>query len=124
MTADPRAALETLTAALERHLEVATSRQDPDDPTVVAAAQDLAEAFDDYDEALFRATEVATPLAIYDGSDEDDEDEDEDEDDDLVEDGSDDEGPVVYSGFDDVDLDDDDEEVEVADDPAGKVRGR
>ncbi len=72
MTVDPRAALEQLITALERHLEASRARRDPDHPMVVAAAQDLAEAFDDYDEALFNATEVATPLAIY-GDDFDDE---------------------------------------------------
>lgn len=110
MTVDPRAALEKLTVALERHLEAASSSRDPDHPMVMAAAQDLAEAFDEYDEALFEATEVATPLAIYGEEfeavdDEDDEggpyaglesddyedDEDEDEDDDDFDDDEDDE---------------------------------
>ena len=77
MTADPRAALALLVSALERHLEVATTRRDPDDPGVIAAAEALAEAFDDYDEVLFAATEVATPLAVY--GDEDDFDDDDDE---------------------------------------------
>ena len=62
---DPRSALEQLIAALERHFEAANASRDPDHPMVMAAAQDLAEAFDDYDEALYEATEVATPLAIY-----------------------------------------------------------
>ena len=56
MTADPRAALETLVAALERHLELAASRRDADDPAVGAAAEAVIEAFDDYDEALFDTT--------------------------------------------------------------------
>lgn len=115
---DPRAALEKLTIALERHFEAATSRRDPDHPMVIAAAQDLAEAFDEYDEALYDATEVATPLAIYgeefDVEDEDDEggpyagletdDYEDDEDDDLEDEDEDD--------FDD-ELDDDDEEDDV-----------
>ena len=96
MTADPRAALTSLVAALERHLEVASSRRDPDDPAVVSAAEELTDAFFDYDEALFDVTGVTTPLdGPYDEDDdledledleddeddEDDEDEDEDEDD-------------------------------------------
>jgi pyruvate/2-oxoacid:ferredoxin oxidoreductase alpha subunit len=102
---DPRAALEKLTVALERHFEAATSSQDPDHPMVVAAAQDLAEAFDEYDEALYEATEVATPLAIY-GEEFDVEDEDEG-------------GP--YAGlesedYEDEDDEDDDEEDEDEDD--------
>ena len=98
MTADPRAALAILVSALERHLEVASSRRDPDDLHVISAAQDLADAFDDYDEALFRSTEVATPLAVYDGPFDDDEDDEDDDD------------------FDDEDDDDDEDEDEDAED--------
>ncbi|WP_411284991.1 hypothetical protein [Lapillicoccus sp.] len=113
MTADPRAALAILVSALERHLEVASSRRDPDDSHVISAAQDLADAFDDYDEALFRSTEVATPLAVYDGpfDDEDDED-DEDFDDDDDEDDEDDE--------DEDDAEDDADEVNGADAAKGR----
>ena len=108
MTADPRAALTSLVAALERHLEVATSRRDPDDPAVVSAAEELTDAFYDYDEALFEVTSVTTPL---DGPyDEDDEDE-EDEDDDLDDDDDDDDDVE-----DEEDLDDDDEEDDFDDD--------
>ena len=77
MTADPRAALTSLVAALERHLEVATSRRDPDDPAVVSAAEELTDAFFDYDEALFEVTGVTTPLdGPYDEDDDLDDDED------------------------------------------------
>lgn len=100
MTVEPRAALERLISALERHYEAAGSTRDPDHPLVMAAAQDLAEAFDEYDEALFDATEVATPLAVYG----DDFDGHEDEDD----------SDTVYAGLDpdeyDEDLDDDDDD--------------
>ncbi|MDV3220111.1 hypothetical protein [Intrasporangium sp.] len=106
MTVEPRAALERLITALERHYEAAGSTKDPDHPLVIAAAQDLAEAFDDYDEALFDATEVATPLAVY--GDDFDGHEDEDEDD------------GVYTGLDpdeyDDDADDDEDEDEDLDD--------
>ena len=108
MTADPRAALAILVSALERHLEVASSRRDPDDSHVISAAQDLADAFDDYDEALFRSTEVATPLAVYDGPfDDEDDDEDDDFDDDEDEDEDD---------AEDEDEDEDDAEANSADD--------
>lgn len=108
MTVDPRAALAQLVTALERHLEVASSRRDPDDPAVVSAAEALAVAFDDYDEALFVATDVATPLAVY-GDIEDDLDTDDD-------------GSGVYAGLDDeeIDFDDaddaDDDDAENSDD--------
>ena len=138
MTVDPRAALERLIAALERHFESASSTRDPDHPMVIAAAQDLAEAFDDYDEALYEATEVATPLAIYgddfdgheneegspgvyagldsdeydDEDDEDDEDEDEDSDDEDEDDEDEDEDS---DDEDDDDSDDDEDENDEVD---------
>ena len=119
MTADPRAALTSLVAALERHLEVATSRRDPDDPAVVSAAEELTDAFFDYDEALFEVTGVTTPLdGPYDEDDEDDEDEededddeddeDEDEDDDL-DDDDDEDDDFDDDEVDEDDLDDDDD---------------
>ncbi|HQV82399.1 MAG TPA: primosomal protein, partial [Ornithinibacter sp.] len=49
MSADPRAALNTLVAALERHLEASSARRGEDDPAVIAAYDDLADAFEDYD---------------------------------------------------------------------------
>ena len=131
MTVDPRAALEQLIAALERHLEAANASRDPDHPMVMAAAQDLAEAFDDYDEALYEATEVATPLAIYgddfdghedeDGTegrvyagldsddydeDDDDDDDDDDEDDEDDDDDDDEDDDDDYEDDDEDDLDD------------------
>lgn len=113
MTADPRAALALLVSALERHLEVATTRRDPDDPGVIAAAEALAEAFDDYDEILFAATEVATPLAVYGDEDDFDDDDDEDEvDPRTVLDGE----ATVYAGLDDEDVDFDDSEDDDEDD--------
>ncbi len=120
MTADPRAALALLVSALERHLEVATTRRDPDDPAVISAAEALAEAFDNYDETLFAATEVATPLAVYgDMDDEDDDDYDDDDDDDEVDPRTAvDAESAVYAGLDDedVDFDEDDEDDDDDDD--------
>ncbi|HEX6055933.1 MAG TPA: hypothetical protein VFY98_08990 [Intrasporangium sp.] len=101
MTVEPRAALERLISALERHYEAAGSTRDPDHPMVIAAAQDLAEAFDEYDEALFDATEVATPLAVYG----DDFDGHEDEDD----------SDTVYAGLDPDEYEDVDDEDDLDD---------
>ncbi len=110
MTADPRAALAILTASLERHLEACSSRRGENDPTVVAAYQDVADAFDLYDDALLEAFGEVTPLVIYNGDeDEDDElddDEDDDDEDDELDDHSDDDGDAgVYRGLDDSDYD-------------------
>ena len=121
MRADPRAALSQLVAAFERHLEASSTRHGDDDPSVVAAYEDLADAFEVYDAALYDAYGEMTPLDIYSGDDdEDDDDSDEDDgtgDDEGTEgdelddhDDEDGDGPQLYAGLDDdVDFDDNDE---------------
>jgi hypothetical protein len=79
MTTDPRAALNALVAALERHLAMAGERRGKDDPTLIAAYQRIANAFVDYDDALLEAYGEVTPLDVY--SDDGEEDDDYDEDD-------------------------------------------
>lgn len=77
MAGDPRNALEELIDALKEHLDLALVIQDPEAEEVLDAAEALGDAFDDYDEALFQATGVDTPLDNLDGYDDgDDEDED------------------------------------------------
>jgi hypothetical protein len=113
MNADPRAALANLTAALERHLEASASRRGENDPTVVAAYQAVADAFDLYDDALLESYGEVTPLEIYSGEDDDEDDDDEDEDADQVhgeevlDDHGDEDGDSngVYLGLDDSDYD-------------------
>lgn len=97
---DPRAALSTLVGALERHLEASASRRGENDPSVIAAYQDLADAFDAYDDALLDTYGEVTPLEVYSEDDEDD-----DEDDDLEEDDEEEGG--VYLGLDDSEYDED-----------------
>ena len=87
MSTDPRAALDRLIAAFEQHLEAVESVQDDEAPIVLATGDGLAEAFENYDEALYEEYGVDTPLVVYDGDDEDDEDFDLD---DLDDDGLDD----------------------------------
>jgi hypothetical protein len=96
MTADPRAALATLVSALERHLEAAGQKRGENDPVVFAAYQDVAEAFDAYDDALLDAYDEVTPLEVYhedaeeddadlaDDEEDDDEEEEDDEADDVI----------------------------------------
>ncbi|CAM2820827.1 MULTISPECIES: primosomal protein [Dermacoccus] len=95
MTADPRAALETLTSAFERHLEACSGRRGENDPAVVAAYQALADAFEDYDDALMDAFNEVTPLEVYSEEDFDEEDDEDDDDE-----------------YDEEDLDDEDEDDE------------
>jgi len=109
MNADPRAALANLTASLERHLEASASRRGENDPTVVAAYQAVADAFDLYDDALLEAYGEVTPLEIYSGDDGDDGDDDDDDDDgdEVLDDHGDEDGDSngVYLGLDDSDYD-------------------
>ena len=105
MTTDPRAALAQLVSAFERHLEVSSTRRGEDDPNVIAAYEDVADAFEEYDAALFEAYGEMTPLDIY-GADEDDDEDDEDGDDDDGVDDHDDEDGDDRQGY--VGLDDDD----------------
>ena len=100
MNADPRAALANLAASLERHLEASASRRGENDPTVVAAYQAVADAFDLYDDALLEAYGEVTPLEIYSGDDDDDVEE-------VLDDHGDEDGDNhgVYLGLDDSDYD-------------------
>ncbi|QKE84797.1 hypothetical protein [Arthrobacter sp. NEB 688] len=100
MASDPRAALAHLVSALERHLEAASTRRGEDDPTVVAAYEDVADAFEEYDGALYDAYGEMTPLDVYAGDDEDlDGHDDEDGD-----------GARIYAGLDADEFDEDDED--------------
>ncbi len=106
MTADPRAALSTLVSALERHLEAAASRRGENDPTVVAAYRDLADAFEAYDDVLLDAYGEVTPLEVYGGDDdeaEDEDDYDEGEDEGDFDDDEDDDTPQYLGLSDDAD---------------------
>ena len=106
MSADPRAALNQLVSAFERHLEASSTRHGEDDPTVVAAYEDLADAFEAYDAALYDAYGEMTPLDIYTGDedrDDDEEGDEEDDDHDELDDHDDEDGDdaQLYSGLDD-----------------------
>lgn len=93
MTTEPRAALDRLIAALEAHLQAASTRQGEADPAVVAKYQTLADAFEVYDEALYDAFDEVTPFVLYDDAEDavDDEDDEDEEDEDLDDDDLDDE---------------------------------
>lgn len=99
MTTDPRAALAALIAALERHYEASAASRGEEDPALEAATDQLTSAFDTYDDALFDAYDVATPLIVFDGDDDDDDDDDDD-----------------FDDFDDLDDEDDDDHDDDDDD--------
>ena len=112
MNAEPRAALQNLIAAFERHLEACSVRRGEHDPNVEAARDALADAFDIYDEALMQTYNEDTPFEYY---SEDEFDEDDDFDDDLFDepddsdDDEDDIEEVDLDALDDVDDDLDEE---------------
>ncbi|HKJ12523.1 MAG TPA: hypothetical protein VJ976_09085 [Ornithinimicrobium sp.] len=117
MTTDPRAALNALVAALERHLAMAGERRGKDDPALIAAYQRIANAFVDYDDALLETYGEVTPLDVYsdDGEDDDyDEDDLDAEDHDGVDvdslDEAEDETPDEAEGDSESDEDEDDDE--------------
>ncbi len=105
MTADPRAALANLAATLERHLEASAQRRGENDPTVVAAYQDVADAFELYDDALLESYGEVTPLEIYSGDDDEDDPDELDELDDELDDHGDEDDDGVYLGLDDSEYD-------------------
>lgn len=100
MSTDARAALNELVAALERHLEAAAARRGENDPVVLAAYRAVAEAFEEYDDALLDAYDEVTPLEVFHGDDDDDEDDEDDEFDDPDDDED------EYTGLDVEDYDD------------------
>jgi hypothetical protein len=107
MSTDARAALTELVAALERHLEAAAGRRGENDPVVLAAYRAVAEAFEEYDDALLDAYDEVTPLEVFHGDEDDDDDEDDEDDDgeyDELDDPDDDEDE--YTGLDVEDYDD------------------
>jgi hypothetical protein len=80
MTADPRAALDRLVAALEAHFTAVSTRRSDDDPRVDDAYDVLADAFEVYDDALAQVYGEVTPFVLEE-EDEDDEADDEADDD-------------------------------------------
>ncbi|MCL2595520.1 MAG: primosomal protein [Promicromonosporaceae bacterium] len=72
MTADPRAALDRLVAALEAHFGAISTRQSDDDPRVDDAYDVLADAFEVYDDALATAYGEVTPFVLEEEEDDDD----------------------------------------------------
>jgi hypothetical protein len=71
MNAEPRAALQRLVAALERHLEAVASGRGDQDAAFQAAYKQLVEAFEAYDDALYDAYGADTPFLVYDEDDDD-----------------------------------------------------
>lgn len=115
MTSDPRAALSSLVAALQAHLELSSVRRGDNDPAVVAAYNKIADAFVAYDDALLDAFGEVTPLDVYSEEDDDDDEADEDAAEDLDDDESDDDDDDPDGDDDDNDDDDESDDDEFPD---------
>lgn len=91
MSLEPDVALEEFLSAIREHYAAAAHRSSDEDPRVEATYMALAEAFDVYEDALYRTFEEVTPFELFDdqedakadlGDDDDDDDFDDDFDDD------------------------------------------
>ena len=128
MSTNPRLALDRLIGALETFHQAAVSAQDPDAPSVVEAADMLADAYTVYDDVMFVQFGVEAPLDVYgdmedddyDGALDDDEfedfDLDEEDEDDLDEDEEEYEDADADFVFDDADEDEEGDQGEEGDD--------
>ncbi len=113
MTADPRAALDRLIAALEAHYQAVVSDRGEEDSSLDDAYEVLADAFEVYDDALETVHGESTPFALVeDDAEDEDEDEDAEDEDDL--DTDDEDGGDV--DVDDGDTDERDDDVSPAGD--------
>ena len=108
MPTDPRAALTALVAALERHLEAAAGRRGENDPVVLSAYRAVADAFEDYDDALLDAFDEVTPLEVFQSDDDEEFDEEFDKPDEEADN---------YTGLDDEEYEDE------SDAPTGDAPG-
>ncbi|GAA4365584.1 hypothetical protein [Paeniglutamicibacter cryotolerans] len=74
MSKDPRVALSVLVSAFEEHLAMLSARRGPEDPNVITAYFAIAEAFENYEDALDETYDEGTPLEVFSEDDYDDED--------------------------------------------------
>lgn len=70
MSTDPRVALQALVSSLEEHLSAVASRRGAQDPSVEAAFFAIADAFEEYEDALYEAYGEVTPLELYEDNEE------------------------------------------------------
>lgn len=107
MSTDPSVALEDFLSCVREHFAASAHRTSDTDPRVEAAYMALADAFEIYEDSLYRTYGEVTPFELFDDVEDDredglydDEDDSEDEDDD----------------FDDDDFEDDEDDEDDTDD--------
>ncbi|MDO5025809.1 MAG: hypothetical protein Q4E03_04760 [Trueperella sp.] len=114
MAIDPQTAYDRLLYTLAEFHSAVIHSTDPDEPAVLTAADQLADAYTVYDDALYTQFGVETPLDTYLEDDDDfDDDFDADEDDDDYDDEDD--FDTDDDDFDDFDADEDDDDYDFND---------
>lgn len=71
MNNNPHTELDRLITALKNHLTAVTNRNGEHDPAIDEAYVEIANAFETYENALFKEHNEVTPLAVYGDDDED-----------------------------------------------------
>ncbi|MGL3807207.1 hypothetical protein ACSYDW_14020 [Paeniglutamicibacter sp. R2-26] len=71
MSTDPRVALSVLISCLEEHLAAVASKRGAEDANLSAAFLAVADAFEEYEDALYEAYEEFLPLSVVDEEDDD-----------------------------------------------------
>lgn len=72
MSTDPRVALSVLTGCLEEHLSAVAAKRGAQDASISSAFLAVADAFEEYEDALYEAYEEYLPLSVVEESDDDD----------------------------------------------------
>jgi|UPI0008380AC9 hypothetical protein len=71
MSTDPRVALSILVGCLEEHLAAVATNRGADDAALSSAFLAVADAFEEYEDALYEAYEEFLPLSVVDEDDDD-----------------------------------------------------
>lgn len=71
MSTDPRFALSVLVSCLEEHLATVAAKRGAKDATLSSAFLAVADAFEEYEDALYEAYEEFLPLSVVDEDDDD-----------------------------------------------------
>ena len=71
MSTDPRVALSVLISCLEEHLAAVSAKRGAEDAALSSAFLAVADAFEEYEDALYEAYEEFLPLSVVDEEDDD-----------------------------------------------------
>ncbi|MDQ0093521.1 hypothetical protein [Paeniglutamicibacter psychrophenolicus] len=72
MSTDPRVALSVLISCLEEHLSAVAAKRGAQDASISAAFLAVADAYEEYEDALYESYEEFLPLTVVDEDDDND----------------------------------------------------